>query len=266
MERIRHGDRIMKVFVSQDCQQMAREAANFGADRIREAIENEATANIVLATGTSQFEVLAALLEHDINWSLVTCFHLDEYIGLPVTHPASFRKYLKGRFVDMAKPAAFHMINAESEPEMECKRLSRIISQHPIDVAFVGIGENAHLAFNDPPADFDIEQAYICVNLDEACRQQQFKEGWFDNIDAVPKQAISMSIKQILKSKYIVCSVPDARKAAAVKASIEGPVLPEVPASILQNHGQTNLYLDTDAASLLIKSSLIEETEANING
>jgi glucosamine-6-phosphate deaminase len=188
-----------------------------------------------------------------VDWNRVTAFHLDEYIGMPITHPASFRKYLKERFVDrLPQPlAAFHYINGEGDGAAECRRLNDIIAAHPIDVAFVGIGENGHLAFNDPPADFETDEPYLVVNLDEACRRQQLGEGWFPTLEDVPQQAISMSIRQILKADTILCSVPDARKAEAVRASLEGPVTPNVPASILQRHESTTVYLDVASAALL---------------
>jgi len=191
----------------------------------------------------------------DIDWGNVTAFHLDEYVGLPVTHPASFRKYLRERFVaQLPKPlAAFHEINGEGDPQAECDRLKGLITGRRIAVAFVGIGENGHLAFNDPPADFDTEEPYLVVNLDEACRKQQLGEGWFPTFDDVPKQAISMSIRQILKSERILCSVPDARKAEAVRACLAGPVSNLAPASILQNHAGTTVYLDKPSAALLPK-------------
>jgi glucosamine-6-phosphate deaminase len=179
-------------------------------------------------------------------------FHLDEYIGLPITHPASFRKYLQERFVSkIPSLQAVHLINGEANAEQECDRLNKIITQQPIDVALVGIGENGHLAFNDPPADFDTEQPYIIVTLDEQCRKQQLGEGWFNTFEDVPEQAISMSIRQIMKSKHIVCSVPDARKAMAVKNTVEQPVSNRYPASILQMHPACTLYLDQESVALL---------------
>jgi glucosamine-6-phosphate deaminase len=179
-------------------------------------------------------------------------FHLDEYIGLPESSPASFRKYLKERFLAKVSPLkAAHLVNGENDPKEECKRLNKLISEHPIDVALVGIGENGHLAFNDPPADFDTEDPYIVVELDAQCRQQQFAEGWFKSIDDVPRQAISMSIKQIGRSEHIICSVPDKRKAMAVKNSLEQPVSNLFPASILQQHADCRFYLDESSASLL---------------
>ena len=179
-------------------------------------------------------------------------FHLDEYIDLPESSPASFRKYLKERFLAKV-PAltAYHLVNGEGDAAAECDRLGEIIKHHPIDVALVGIGENGHLGFNDPPADFETEQAFIVVRLDEACRKQQLGEGWFDNLSAVPQQAITMSIKQILKSKHIICSVPDSRKAVAVKNSLEAPVSNLHPASILQSHADCVCFLDKASSALL---------------
>jgi glucosamine-6-phosphate deaminase len=184
-------------------------------------------------------------------------FHLDEYIGMPVTHPASFRKYLQERFIAKV-PAlkAAHLINGEGDVQAECERLGDLIRRHPIDVALVGIGENGHLAFNDPPADFDTEQPYIIVELDEPCRKQQLGEGWFNTLEDVPQQAISMSIKQILKSKHIICSVPDSRKATAVKNSLEQPVSNLYPASILQSHANCTYFLDKSSAALLSQNTI----------
>ncbi len=191
--------------------------------------------------------------EPDIDWTNVTIFHLDEYIGLPISHPASFRRYLRERFVDHlpSSPRAFHELNGEGDCIAECGRVGAILESHRIDVAFVGIGENGHLAFNDPPADFEADDPYLVVELDEKCRQQQFGEGWFESLDVVPGQAISMSVRQILKSDVIICTVPDERKAAAVRAAVEGEITPLVPASILQEHKRVELYLDEPAAAML---------------
>ncbi len=231
---------------------MARHAAADAAEGIRHAIRQRGQANIVVATGASQFAVLAALVAAaGIEWPRVVGFHLDEYLGLPASHPASFRRYLRERLVDRVPLRAFHYVDGESEPAAECRRLGELIQEHPIDVALVGIGENGHLAFNDPPADFQTEAPYIAVELDAACRRQQLGEGWFPTLADVPTRAISMSIRQIMKSRMIVCSVPDRRKAEAVRAAVEGPVTPLVPASILQQHPHATLYLDPPAASLL---------------
>jgi glucosamine-6-phosphate deaminase len=244
----------MKVVTVPDRAGMAQQAASAGAELLREVLRRSGAANIIVATGASQLEMLGALvMEPDISWDRVTGFHLDEYVGLPITHPASFRKYLWERFHRLLPLPlkAFHYVNGEAEPQAECKRVGAIIRESPIDVAFVGIGENGHLAFNDPPANFVTEEPYLVVDLDEACRRQQLGEGWFPTFDDVPKRAISMSCRQILKSKQIVCTVPDLRKAQAVKGAVEGPVTPQVPASILQQHPSTSLYLDAESASLL---------------
>ena len=230
---------------------LGKVAAETGVKFINKALDKKGSASIIVATGTSQFETLSALIKEEVDWSRITAFHLDEYIGIPMTHPASFRKYLKERFVDQVSLKAFHYISGEEDPSAELGRLNGLIAQHDIDVAFVGIGENGHLAFNDPPADFETEEPYIVVDLDEACRQQQLGEGWFSSIEEVPGKAISMSVRQIMKSKSIICSVPDARKARAVKNTLEEAVSPLIPASVLTTHGDAWLYLDQESASLL---------------
>lgn len=245
----------MKIEIANDAKELGVAAGRVTARLIKETIARNGTANVILATGTSQFETLNQLIqEKEIDWSKVTMFHLDEYIGLPETHPASFRKYLKERFLAKVPPLkAAHLVNGEGDAQAECVWLGDLITQHPIDVALVGIGENGHLAFNDPPADFDTEEPYIVVDLDEACRKQQFGEGWFKSVDDVPRQAISMSVKQIMKSKNIICSVPDERKAQAVKDTVEQKVSNLFPASILQKHAQCTLFLDKASAKLLSK-------------
>jgi glucosamine-6-phosphate deaminase len=197
--------------------------------------------------------MLDELCRAKLDWSKVTCFHLDEYAGISSDHPASFVKYLQDRFLNQVEGlGAFHFIDGQApDLKSECQRLGELIMRAPIDVACIGIGENAHLAFNDPPADFVTEQPYLVVQLDSACRQQQVGEGWFPTVEDVPREAISMSIQQILKSRCLVVSVPDERKAKAVCASVEGPVNPNVPASILQSHADCHLFLDEPAASLL---------------
>lgn len=239
----------MKIIISKTKQELGAKAAQKGAELIRKAILENGEANIIVATGASQFEMLNELVTEDIDWSLVTAFHLDEYIGISENHPASFRKYLKERFVDIVYPRNFSYVDGSKDPQAECKRLGELIGKHPIDVAFVGIGENSHLAFNDPPADFETEEAYLVVNLDKDCRSQQLGEGWFPTIDDVPKQAISMSIKQIMKSKAIICSVPDERKATAVYNTLNSEISPLCPASIMRQHPQTELFLDEASAS-----------------
>ncbi len=241
----------MEIIISESKQELGKLAAQKGAGLIRKAIQKNGMANIIIATGASQFEMLGELVKEDIDWSVVTGFHLDEYIGIDVSHPASFRKYLKERFVDLVSLKEFNYVNGSVDAEAECKRLGEIISRHPIDVAFVGIGENGHLAFNDPPADFETGKPYLVVNLDDACRRQQLGEGWFPTFDDVPKQAISMSIKQIMKSEHIICSVPDERKAEAVKNTVKSKVSPMVPASVIQLHKSTWLYIDKNSSSKL---------------
>jgi glucosamine-6-phosphate deaminase len=232
--------------------ELGQEAADHAAGIIQQAIADREAAYVIAATGASQFEFLDALVQKQIDWSKVVFFHLDEYVDLPEAHPASFRHYLKERIIDRVQPQVFHLINAEADNvQEECRRVGELISRQTIDVAFVGIGENGHLAFNDPPADFETNESYLVVDLDEACRQQQVGEGWFRSIDEVPTRAISMSIKQILKSRNILCIVPDQRKAEAVKASVESEVSPMRPASVLQNHPSVTLYLDRESSSLL---------------
>lgn len=244
----------MEVIITETKQELGQKAAAVGAETIRRAIGKDGQAGIILATGASQFEVLDALASAEgIEWGRVTGFHLDEYAGLPMSHPASFRRYLKERFLDkLPEPLrTFHFINGEGDCAAECRRLNGIIAGQTIALAFVGIGENGHLAFNDPPADFETETPYLVVDLDDACRRQQLGEGWFPTLESVPKQAISMSIRQIVKSKRILCSAPDTRKAEPVQATLEGPVTPMVPASILQRHPDTRMYLDSASAVLL---------------
>lgn len=248
----------MEIHIAPNKIENGAKASHAGAKLIQEAIAEKGHANIIVATGASQFEMLTVLInEPGIDWTKVTAFHLDEYVGMPITHPASFRKYLKERFVEKlpANLAAFHYVNGDAaDPQAECARLGELIEKHPIDVCFAGIGENAHLAFNDPPAQFDAPGAYIVVDLDEACRRQQLGEGWFPSIDDVPKKAISMTIGQILRSQTIIITCPDERKAPAVRDSVEGPVTNLVPSSILQNHDDTRVYLDSASASLLAKN------------
>ncbi len=244
----------MHVNVSADPTAAGALAAELGAGFIRSAIAERGKAVIVVATGASQFAMYDTLVRlPDIDWTRVTMFHLDEYIGIPETHPASFRGYLLERFIERL-PAPLnerHFINGEADPAEECARLGALIAAVEVDVAFIGIGENAHLAFNDPPADFDASDPYLVVELDGACRRQQLGEGWFNRLEEVPTRAISMSVQQILKAARLVCTVPDARKADAVRRSLEGPVDPSTPASILQRHPAVSVFLDTASASQL---------------
>lgn len=246
---------ITRVF--DDDNSLARAAADQAADAICSAIALRGRARIIAATGASQFAFLEALTTTPgIDWKRVELFHLDEYIGLPMNHPASFCKYLRERLIGKTGIANCHMLQDDANPAEVIRLAGEALVRSPADVAFVGIGENGHLAFNDPPADFQIEDPYIIVHLDEACRRQQVAEGWFETISAVPERAISMSIRQILKSKEIICVVPDARKAAAVRACLQSDISPLAPASILRTHPNTTIYLDRSSAGLLTADTL----------
>src|SRR5204863_4839646 len=238
---------VLKLF--NDKRALAAAAAEQAATAIRRAVSDRGKARIIAATGASQFEFLEALTGlSGIDWKKVEMFHLDEYIGLPASHPASFRNYLQERLIRKTGIIHHHLLNGEGDPAEAIRRTSQALREAPVDVAFVGIGENGHLAFNDPPADFETEQEYIIVTLDEACRRQQLGEGWFQNLSEVPARAISMSVRQILKAKEIICVAPDARKAQAVKLSFEGEISPLAPASILRTHQNTTVYLDQYSA------------------
>ena len=231
---------------------MSRAAARHAARVLCNAIAARGEARLTAATGASQFDFLEALTTTaGIDWTRVEMFHLDEYVGVPLDHPASFRKYLIERLIDKTGITRYHLLDGEGSVADVAQRVGRTLSDRPVDVAFAGIGENGHLAFNDPPADFETEKPYLVVTLDDACRRQQVGEGWFASVADVPKQAISMSVRQILNAREIICVVPDARKANAVRACVEGEVSPMRPASILQTHPSTTLYLDRDSAALL---------------
>src|SRR6266480_3620159 len=223
----------MVLKVLPDKSSLSKMAAEHAAEAIGRAICDRGQARIIAATAASQFEFLDALTKMPgIDWQKVEVFHLDEYIGLPITHPGSFRKMLLDHLIKKTGIAKYHLLDGDADPAEVVRRVGKELTSAPIDVAFIGIGENGHLAFNDPPANFQTDQPYIVVTLDAACRKQQMGEGWFKTIDDVPKQAISMAIRQIMKSKSIVCTVPDKRKADAVKACLEGPVTPQAPGSI----------------------------------
>jgi glucosamine-6-phosphate deaminase len=232
---------------------LGRAAAEQAAAAIRRAIVERGHARIIAATAASQLEFLDALTKApDVDWSKVEAFHLDEYIGLPVSHPGSFRKMLLEQLVQKTGMADYHLLEGDAADPLEVvRRVGKQLASMPVDIAFLGIGENGHIAFNDPPADFETEEPYIIVNLDEACRQQQVGEAWFADISQVPKRAISMSARQILKATEILAVVPGPRKAQAVKACFEGAVSPMAPASILRTHRNTTVYLDKHSASLL---------------
>jgi glucosamine-6-phosphate deaminase len=258
----------MKIYIYSSEERMAAAAAEKAALALRSTVEAKGKAVFVAATGASQLQFLKALTSRkDIPWAKTIMFHLDEYIGLSDTHPASFRYYLRKHLVDIVHPGEVHFIRGDAEdPLAECRRLSQLITQYSVDVAFVGIGENCHLAFNDPPADFDTNQPFIVVNLDYACRFQQVREGWFSRIEDVPLKAITMSIKQILRASVIIGVVPEARKAQAVKNALEGPVSPHCPASILRTHGNCHLFLDKDSSSMLNIERLKYAYEVYLDG
>lgn len=228
-------------------------AAQQAARILKEAIAQKGIAVFVAATGASQIEFLTALTQvQNIDWKRTVMFHLDEYIGIPESHPASFRKYLKERLIEKVNPGQVYLIQGDApDPEEECRRLGQLLSNREIDVAFVGIGENGHLAFNEPPADFTTTKPYIVVELSEATKKQQVREGWFPSVEEVPRKAITMSIRQIMKAKNIICVVPEARKAEAVAHCLEGEISPSWPASILRLHRSIYFYLDEESASLL---------------
>jgi len=241
---------IIKVF--KDKLSLANAAAEQAARHIRDAISTNGSARIIAATGASQLEFLDALTAApDVDWKQVEMFHLDEYIGLPLSHPASFRNYLFKRLINKVGIEHYHLLDGESDPASVARTVGAELAGSPVDVAFVGVGENGHLAFNDPPADFDTEEPYLIVELDEACRRQQLGEGWFKSLSEVPQRAISMSVRQILKAHEIICIVPDTRKAPAVATCFEGEISANAPASILRTHPRTTIYLDNDSASLL---------------
>ena len=245
---------MVDVRICGDAAKVGAQAAACGAGAIRAAIGAHGEACMVAATGASQFATLARLVqEPGIEWPRVTVFHLDEYVGLPDSHPASFRRYLQTRLLAPLRhaPRFIPVIGDSADLPAEAARLGALLAGRRVDVCFAGIGENGHLAFNDPPADFETEDAYLVVELDEACRRQQLGEGWFPTLASVPERAISMGIRQILRSAAIVLSVPDQRKAAAVRDALQGPVTPQHPASALQQHPNAVMFLDPPAASLL---------------
>jgi len=248
----------MRISVHKNADEMAKAAAEAAAQILRAALARKGSAAFIAATGASQMAFLRHLTAAPgIAWPRTAMFHLDEYIGFPADHPASFRRYLRERLTGKVPIGTAHFIETDAPNlRQEIERLNALLRATEVDVAFVGIGENGHLAFNDPPADFETDLPYIPVILDEECRNQQFGEGWFASLADVPKVAISMSVRQIMKSTAIVCTVPEARKAKAVKTCVEGPIGPMAPASILRKHAACTLFLDSDSAQLLAPSSL----------
>ncbi len=243
---------MIRIDVGPDAATLGARAATLAAATLREALTRAGEARVVLATGASQIATLERLVaEPGIDWGRVTAFHLDEYVGLPDTHPASFRRYLRERVVARVPELRFHPITPEGDLAAELARLEALLGAAPVDLCLAGVGENCHLAFNDPPADFETEAAFLLVSLDEACRRQQLGEGWFARLEDVPTRAVSMSVRRILRSRRIVLSVPDARKAPAVRDMMTGEVTPAHPASILRHHPDTTLFLDPASAALL---------------
>jgi glucosamine-6-phosphate deaminase len=245
------------ISVFKDKRALSQAAAEQATGALRTAILHRGLARIVVATGASQLEFLDALTKReDIDWQRVEMFHLDEYIGLPITHPASFRNYLLKNLIHKTGITKYHLLDGEDDARKAALRIGESLRAAPIDIAFVGIGENGHLAFNDPPADFESDEPYLIVDLDESCRRQQVGEGWFADISEVPRQAISMSVRHIMKAREILVVVPDARKAEAVKLCFEGEIGPMAPASVLRTHPSATVYLDEESASLLSAATL----------
>lgn len=246
----------MKVKVLKTPGELGMKAASHAAEVLRKAITEKGSARLILSTGASQFDTLSALVREDVDWSRVEMFHLDEYINLPESHPASFRKYLKERFVAHVNLKKVHFVNGEGDIEKNIKELSEELRKQPVDLGLIGIGENAHIAFNDPPADFDTRDPYIIVTLDEQCKKQQVGEGWFKTLEDVPKQAISMSVFQIMQCRTIISCVPYKVKANAIKLTLENDLTNTIPATMLKKHNDITIYLDEDSASAVDKQVL----------
>lgn len=241
----------MHLHVQNSKEELGREAAKIIAKEINAAISEQGYARIVLSTGTSQFETLGALVKEKVDWSKVTMFHLDEYVGLPITHIASFRRYLTERFVNIVHPKEACFVNGEGDVDANIAALTKRLTELPIDVGVIGIGENAHIGFNDPPADFATRESYIVVNLNERCKKQQVGEGWFETVNDVPKQAISMTPYRIMQCKCIVTPVPKAVKAEAIAAVLRSETVdPMIPATLLKTHPNIHLFTDRDSISL----------------
>ena len=241
------------VRIYHDEQSAGEASALFVAEHLNNAIKSKGSANLVLATGASQFAFIEAIKKLDVNWSKITVFHLDEYIGLSATHPASFRKYLKEKIIDEVRPKKMYYINGDVEDiEGEIANYEKLLKEHPIDVACIGIGENGHIAFNEPHiADFNDPKLVKVVQLDDVSRNQQLGEGWFPTLADVPKEAISLTIPAMMNAKVISCMVPDKRKAEAVYNTLNAEISTDCPATILRQHPNTVLFLDKDSASRL---------------
>jgi len=241
----------VEIIISRDAEELGKRAAEQVAEALNEAIESQGGARLLLSTGASQLTTLSELVKKDVDWSKVELFHLDEYVGLSESHPASFRKYIKERFLSHVDVKKAHLVDGEGDIEENTRKLTEEIRKAPIDVALIGIGENAHIAFNDPPADFDTKEDFIVVKLDESCKMQQVGEGWFKDVDEVPAKAITMTVHRIMQSKKIISCVPYKVKAKAVRDSLEREVTNLIPATILKLHDDWTLYLDEESASLL---------------
>jgi glucosamine-6-phosphate deaminase len=242
----------MTIEICTDAAELGSKAAHFAAMKLNEAISRKGEARLVVSTGTSQFETIQSLLKEKLQWEKVTIFHLDEYVGLPVTHKASFRKYLQERFISHIKAKKFHAVDTEDDINRKIQILTAEIREKPVDVGLIGIGVNGHIAFNDPPADFTTKEAYIIVNLDDRCRMQQVQEGWFNSADEVPSEAVSMTPWQIMQCKTIISCVPHKVKALSVKNMLNSELTNLVPATLLKQHHDFHLYLDIDSASAII--------------
>ncbi len=234
--------------------EMAQDAANLARDYLQEVLARQGSAAVILATGNSQIEFLHALIAlGGVEWSRITCFHMDEYLGIPADHGASFQRYMRERVERRVSPRQFHYIRGDAWlPLDECARYAGLLAAQPIDLCCLGIGENGHLAFNDPPvANFDDPHKVKLVKLDVASRQQQVNEGHFPSLEAVPQYAFTLTIPQLCSAKRMFCIAPEKRKAKAVKAALAGPIDTACPASFLRRQPQATLFLDVDSASLL---------------
>ncbi len=236
----------MKIVICPDDRDLGAQAARLASEKINAAISERGTARIVLSTGASQFTTLEALVREDVDWTRVEMYHLDEYAGLDVTHPASFRLYLQERFISKVRLKDVHLVDGTASG---IEALTASIRQAPVDLGLVGIGENGHIAFNDPPADFETQEAYIFVDLNDACKRQQVREGWFERIGDVPKQAVSMTVSEILKCRSVISAVPYAVKADAVRKTLYEDRTPDIPATVLKSHPDFTLFVDRDAFS-----------------
>lgn len=244
----------MELRVCEDRYKLGASAAKHVAQVLNDCIAEKGHARIVLSTGASQFDTIEALVKENVKWECVEMFHLDEYVGLPITHKASFRKYLQERFVD--KVGKLMSVNFVDGTKEGIEKLTKEIRRAPIDIGLIGIGENAHIAFNDPPADTETKEAYIIVNLDDDCKKQQMGEGWFPTIDDVPKQAVSMSVYQILQCERIVSCVPYAVKANAIEKTLVNDKTNMIPATLMKDHKDFIIYADAESASKVLKYDL----------